>query len=602
MNYIEDSALSHPDKPFLAVLSFPAPHGPEDPAPQFTDLFDGIETHRTDAWNYAPNPDKQWLLQHTGKMEPVHVVFTDLLHRRRLQTLQSVDDAVHRTIALLRSLNELQNTFIIYTSDHGYHLGQFGLVKGKNMPYEFDIKVPFFVRGPGIPRGMEISSIVSNIDIAPTIVDMAGAEVPRDMDGRSILQLVKTMKDANRAASDEQAILAPRGTWRQTLLIERGKMPKLKKIRDRFLRQKARYNKELRISVECSKLSYQSDCVPGQQWKCVKNALDRWRLFKCRYNAASSKCECDSDEHSQARRRRHAVDDTYGDKEILDSGEWFQGVFDSAEDAHDDDKRMKRSRQKRQLDVAAGLSADDALCKLRNFTFCHHQEASSGRDWQKRKQKVDNRIEILRRKLSAYKDIRKAMRKEKPKVQLIEPIEEPKCSCKNQRHPLLADETSLPEESLAVPTRLSRRNGTRSMRKLRDRQPSNCSSPQMNCFTHSAEHWKTPPFWPEEYGEFCFCQNTNNNTYWCLRTVNETHNFLYCEFVTEFVSYYDLNADPYQLTNIVYSLELLVLEQLSHQLRKLRSCRTAEECEHYSSADWHLPFRPRSLQEASDDP
>lgn len=50
----------------------------------------------TDSWNFAPNPDKQWLLQRTGKMEPVHVAFTDQAHRRRLQTLQSVDDAVQR--------------------------------------------------------------------------------------------------------------------------------------------------------------------------------------------------------------------------------------------------------------------------------------------------------------------------------------------------------------------------------------------------------------------------------------------------------------------------------------------------------------------------
>lgn len=86
----------HSEDPFLAVVSFPAPHGPEDPAPQYSEMFEGVETHRTESWNYAPNPDKQWLLQHTGKMEPAHIVFTDLLHRRRLQTLQSVDDAVHK--------------------------------------------------------------------------------------------------------------------------------------------------------------------------------------------------------------------------------------------------------------------------------------------------------------------------------------------------------------------------------------------------------------------------------------------------------------------------------------------------------------------------
>ncbi|KAL4704998.1 hypothetical protein ACJJTC_009786 [Scirpophaga incertulas] len=200
-------------KPVLLVMSFPAPHGPEDSAPQYSHLFFNVTTHHTPTYDLAPNPDKQWILRVTEKMKPIHRQFTDLLMTKRLQTLQSVDQsvdiAVERVYQELKALGELDNTYLVYTSDHGYHLGQFGLLKGKSFPFEFDIRVPFLVRGPGVEPGTVVDDIVLNIDLAPTFLDMGGVEPPAHMDGRSLLPLLQPRR--RRMAS---------ARWPDTFLVE----------------------------------------------------------------------------------------------------------------------------------------------------------------------------------------------------------------------------------------------------------------------------------------------------------------------------------------------------------------------------------------------
>ncbi|XP_072935819.1 extracellular sulfatase SULF-1 homolog isoform X2 [Epargyreus clarus] len=222
-------------KPVLLVMSFPAPHGPEDSAPQYSHLFFNVTTHHTPTYDMAPNPDKQWILRVTEKMKPIHRQFTDLLMTKRLQTLQSVDMAVERVYQELKALGELDNTYLVYTSDHGYHLGQFGLVKGKSFPFEFDIRVPFLVRGPGVEPGTVVDDIILNIDLAPTFLDMGGVEPPAHMDGRSLLPLLQPRRRRQAAAH-----------WPDSFLVESsGRRDTQAHIEDRFREQK--YSREMNM-------------------------------------------------------------------------------------------------------------------------------------------------------------------------------------------------------------------------------------------------------------------------------------------------------------------------------------------------------------------
>jgi arylsulfatase A-like enzyme len=85
----------------------------------------------------------------------------------------------------------LDNTVIIYTTDHGFFLGEHRIPFGKYWPYEEALRTPLIIRGPGIPAGQVRTSPVVNVDLAPTILDLAHASSLRVMDGRSLVPLMK---------------------------------------------------------------------------------------------------------------------------------------------------------------------------------------------------------------------------------------------------------------------------------------------------------------------------------------------------------------------------------------------------------------------------
>jgi arylsulfatase A-like enzyme len=131
----------------------------------------------------------------------------DDLARKRAQSLQAVDRDVAALVAHLQKINALDNTYIIFASDNGFHLGQHRLAAGKQTAYETDIHLPLLVRGPGIAAGSQVQAITGNIDIAPTIAGLGSATLTDDPDGRS---LVPFLAGQPPAATD----------WRQAFLLE----------------------------------------------------------------------------------------------------------------------------------------------------------------------------------------------------------------------------------------------------------------------------------------------------------------------------------------------------------------------------------------------
>jgi N-acetylglucosamine-6-sulfatase len=109
---------------------------------------------------------------------------------RRIQSLQSLDDAVAQLIKVLRATGQLKNTVIAFTSDNGYVLGEHSY-RGKVLAYEQALRVPLLVRGPAIPAGVTRAATVATVDLAPTFVALADASPSVTMDGRSLLGILR---------------------------------------------------------------------------------------------------------------------------------------------------------------------------------------------------------------------------------------------------------------------------------------------------------------------------------------------------------------------------------------------------------------------------
>jgi N-acetylglucosamine-6-sulfatase len=174
------------DKPFFLYVAPFVPHAPATPAPRHADAFPGVQAPRTGSFNQPDvSAEPQWL-RDRPLLSDQQVASIDALYRKQLQSMLAVDDLVEHVVGTLQKDGKLDNTYIVFTSDNGFHLGQHRLPQGKITAFEEDIRVPLVVRGPDVPAGKKVDAFAANIDFAPTFVKLGGAKAPSFVDGRAL--------------------------------------------------------------------------------------------------------------------------------------------------------------------------------------------------------------------------------------------------------------------------------------------------------------------------------------------------------------------------------------------------------------------------------
>jgi arylsulfatase A-like enzyme len=198
VSFIESSPA---DKPFMVFLAHKASH-PEvypnqirtfpSPAADRT-LYEANELPRAPNWR-APLTGKPALAPPPGYSDPRSPPggLPDEIVKGRLRMLSAVDRGVGELRAALEKRGVLENTVFVVTSDQGFFYGEFGLAQERRLAYEASIRIPLVIRYPGLVKGgSRPGFLVGNVDIAPTMMDIAGVRVPRGMDGKSMIDTLK---------------------------------------------------------------------------------------------------------------------------------------------------------------------------------------------------------------------------------------------------------------------------------------------------------------------------------------------------------------------------------------------------------------------------
>jgi arylsulfatase A-like enzyme len=202
-SFIDASIVAR--KPFFAYVAPKAPHEPATPAPRHANAFNGEKAPRLPSFNESDVSDKPPSIRSLSLLSPTQIAQIDTHHEKRVESLQSVDELVEAVVNKLQNVGALDNTYVVFTSDNGYHHGEHRISSGKGKPYEEDVRMPLLVRGPGVQAGSSTDRLTLNTDFFPTFTDLAGVTTPQYVDGRSL----RPVLEGNATT-----------TWRTAILIE----------------------------------------------------------------------------------------------------------------------------------------------------------------------------------------------------------------------------------------------------------------------------------------------------------------------------------------------------------------------------------------------
>ncbi|MCP2338698.1 sulfatase family protein [Actinomadura rupiterrae] len=220
--FIKNTTTTYPDKPFFTYVAPFIPHGPATPPPRYDGIYPNAKAPRTPSFNEADVSDKPAWIRDKPLLDQTQITNIDNLYERRRESLRSVTDLLQNTINTLQAQGVLNNTYIVFTSDNGFHQGQHRLNSGKNTAYEEDLNVPLVIRGPGVPAGATVNAFTLNTDFAPTFAQLAGVTPPDFVDGRSLVPFLKgvTPTPWRLAFLNEHAGPSTLNTNTQTNLLE----------------------------------------------------------------------------------------------------------------------------------------------------------------------------------------------------------------------------------------------------------------------------------------------------------------------------------------------------------------------------------------------